>query len=596
MDMKRNIIIPIILAAITFNLSAAEEPHKSDRIPDTRVNALLSTVLSADSTEVRNALADPAAAGLAKPSPGQVRWQNMEREMFVHFGVASWLGREYDSTGDFDLSKMNPVGFSAAQICDAAQSWGAKQVVLVCKHVGGFCWWPTETTDYCVKNIPWRNGKGNLVKDVADELRKRGMTMGVYIYSDDTRYAKGIGRGGVTDDPSKQEEWNEKLRQQWREVLTICGPDLVREAWFDGGCKVPLKDILDELAPHAEIFAGPFETLRWPSTESGKMPYPCWSSVAEDLQSAYGGNAAAVGDPDGKKWCPAESNTVLYGSRGHHNWFWSAENEVHRHTVDELMDIYMKSVGRGSLLHLNSSPRNDGRLPEGDMKAYREFGAEIQRRFGSPLAQTSGVGTSLVLELGCLQKVNHYWIMEDIRGGHRIREYVIEGRGEGGAWSPLANGISVGHKRIDLFPEAEVDALRLRITKQVGIPIVREFAAFYVEDAAAALTTTEVVKAAPCGDWVQGSAGVTLDLTPHILMPATYAVTLKSSATVKVRSAKLLFNGAELPPEDCIVQGNTITVRQTQQVIAGETMTKLALAFEPGCDAGTAEIRMISEQ
>ena len=549
-----------------------------------------------NSSTVLTALADPAAAALAKPSPGQVRWQNMELEMFVHFGVATWLGREYDSKGNFDLSKMNPTGFSAVQICDAAQSWGAKQVILVCKHVGGFCWWPTKTTDYNVTNIPWENGKGNLVKEVADELRKRGMSMGIYVYSDDTRYSKGIGRGGVTDDPAKQEEWNAKLRQQWREVLNICGPDLVREVWFDGGCKVPLKDILDELAPNAETFAGPFETLRWPSTESGKMPYPCWSSVAKDLQSAYGGNAAAVGDPDGKKWCPAENDTVFYGTKGTHNWFWSPKNERNRRTVKELMDIYMKSVGRGSVLLLNSSPNTTGLIPAGDIKRYSEFGAEIQRRFGNPLATTRGVGSKLTLELGKLKKVNHYWIMEDIRGGHRIRAYTVEGRTANGKWKTLAKGISVGHKRIESFKDITVDALRLKITQQVGTPIIRELAAFYVEDMTAGPTKKKIAKAMACGQWTKGASTVTLDLTPHIPMPATYSVTLKSTGTLKVVSAKLLFNGSELPSKDCVLQGNTLTVRQTQQVIPGESSTKLVVKLALGSSAGTADVIMISEQ
>ncbi|MCK5834333.1 MAG: alpha-L-fucosidase [Lentisphaeria bacterium] len=553
-------------------------------------------IKSKDSVEVSKALADPAAAGLAKPTAGQVRWQNMECEMFVHFGVATWLGREYDSRGDFDLSKMTPSKFSASQICDAAQSWGAKQVILVCKHVGGFCWWPTNTTDYCVKNIPWKNGKGNLVKEVADELRKRGMSMGIYIYSDDTRYSKGIGRGGVTDDPAKQEEWNKKLRQQWREVLTICGPDLVREVWFDGGCKVPLKDILDEMAPNAEIFAGPYETLRWPSTESGKMPYPCWSSVAKDLQSAYGGNAAAVGDPNGKKWCPAENDTVFYGTKGTHNWFWSPKNELNRRTVDELMDIYMKSVGRGSVLLLNSSPNTTGQIPKDDMKRYAEFGAEVQRRFGNPIAKKSGVGSTVVLELGKLQKVNHYWIMEDIRGGHRIRAYSIEGRDTTGTWLPLAKGISVGHKRIEAFATKEVNALRLRITKQVGTPIIRELAAFYVGNVKAGQSVAKVAKAASCGSWAKGAKTVTLDLTPHIPVPATYSVTLQSSKKLKIVSAQLLFNGSTLPKKDCVLQGNTITVRQTQQLIPGESSTTLVLTFEPGSTKGTAKIKVISEQ
>jgi alpha-L-fucosidase len=545
---------------------------------------------------VEKALADPVAAHLAKPTPGQIEWADRECEMFVHFGVATWKGQEYDSNGKMDLSQMNPKGFNAEQICEVAKSWGAKQVILVCKHVGGFCWWPTETTDYCVKSIPWKEGKGNLVKDVADALRKHDLKMGIYIYSDDTRYASGIGRGGRTDDPKKQEEWSAKLRQQWTEVLTICGPDLVREAWFDGGCIVPLKDILDKLAPKAEIFAGPNETVRWPSTESGKLPYPCWSSVPINCQSASGGNVAAVGDPDGAKWCPPECDTVLYG-RGGHNWFWSASNESRRHTVDSLMDIYLKSVGRGGVLLLNSTPNTDGAIPEGDVQVYRAFGAEIKRRFDRPLAKTAGVGEMVELDLDGLKRVNQYWIMEDLRGGHRIRAYTLEGRTADGNWKSLATGISVGHKRIDVFPETMVDKLRLRVTQKVGTPMIRELAAFYVDGGKAetALTPPAPVAVSSCGKWAAGTTRVTLDLSPYIKMPATYEVKLVSAGTVTIHSAKLFFTGSELPADDCQIQGSKVTVRQTQQVTA-QTKTELVVEFGPNTDAGEATIHMISER
>lgn len=542
---------------------------------------------------VEQALADPAAGRLAKPTPGQIEWADMEQEMFVHFGIATWKGQEYDSDGQFDLSKMNPKGFDPGQLCAVARSFGAKQIILVCKHVGGFCWWPTETTDYCVRNIPWKDGKGNLVKEVADACRQNGLKMGIYIYSDDVRYSKAIGRGGRTDDPAKQEEWNQKLRQQWTEVLTICGPDLVREVWFDGGCIVPLKDILDKLAPDAEIFAGPFETIRWPSTESGKLPYPCWSSVAANVYSAGGGDAAATGDPDGPKWCPPECDTILYG-RGGHNWFWSAVNESRRRTLDELMDVYLKSVGRGGVLLLNSTPNTDGRIPVGDVERYQEFGAEIRRRFGKPVARTSGVGETLELDLGGLRKVNQSWIMEDTRGGHRIRAYELEGRDAAGHWQPLATGISVGHKRIDVFTETTVERLRLRITKHIGTPIIRELAVFHAEGVNAAADAPAVAKFVPCGQWAAGVERVTFDLTPHIKMPAAYEIALcPGTEPIKIRSAKLLFNSAEMPAADCVVKDGKVIVRQTQQVTA-QTKTELMLEFDHGAPAGEATIRKTS--
>ena len=133
---------------------------------------------AADSEAVRSALADPAAAKLARPTPGQIEWADMELEMFIHLGPSTWQGREYDDHST-PLKDMILPELDVNQWGEAAKAFGAKQVVMVTKHTGGFCWWPTETTDYCVRNIPWKNGKGNLVEEVATTLRRNGLKMGV---------------------------------------------------------------------------------------------------------------------------------------------------------------------------------------------------------------------------------------------------------------------------------------------------------------------------------------------------------------------------------------------------------------------------------
>jgi len=259
-----------------------------------------------------------------------------------------------------------------------------------------------------------------------------------------------------------------------------------------------------------------------------------------------------------------------------------------------LMEIYLKSVGRGGVLLLNSTPNTTGAIPEGDIKVYRAFGEAIRHRFGAALAKTGGVGATVELELGGLRKVNQSWIMEDTRGGHRIRAYVLEGHTADGHWQPLVTGISVGHKKIDVFPEATMDKLRLRITKQVGTPIVRELAAFYVEGVTAKPTAPTAAHSAPCGKWNKGDLRAKFDLTPHIKMPATYEITLVPTAgRIKIRSAKLFFNGVEMPAEDCIVKDGKLYIRQTQQVTA-TTKTEVLVEFEPG-SAGVAKIRMVTE-
>lgn len=328
--------------------------------------------------------------------------------MFVGLDPATWQGAEYDNhttkLADMKLDKLN-----VEQWMTAANAWGAREVMLVCKHVGGFCWWPTQTTDYCVRNIPWENGEGNLVKEVADACRKHGLSVGVYIYSDDPRYTTGMGRGGRTDNPAKQEEWNAKLRQQWREVLGIYGKDLVREVWFDGSCVVPLDDIIEEMAPNAVIFQSRWGTIRWVGNEGGVAPDPNWNTL--DRKSLETGVAtAAHSTPDGDAWAPVECDTTLYD----HYWFWSEHGERARVSLDYLLSRYVLSVGRGSVLLLNSTPNTSGLIPDGDMKLYRDFNQALDDNFGHPLGRIEHIaGSEIVLPLGAPKAVNCVDLWED---------------------------------------------------------------------------------------------------------------------------------------------------------------------------------------
>jgi alpha-L-fucosidase len=404
---------------------------------------------------------------LARPSEVQYAWHEQERIMFVTFGVATWEGSEYDVDGKTDLSKMNPAGFDADDICKVAKSWGAQEILLVCKHVGGFCWWPTETTDYCVRNIPWKNGRGNLVKEVADACRRNGLAMGIYIYPDDTRFTKRIGAGGKTDDPARQEEWNRLYRKQWEEVLTICGPELVRELWFDGGSQIPLGDIIHRLAPNAAMFEGWYDVskiIRWVGNERGLAPDPNWDTEYRA--------------PDDKRWMPVECDTTLYN----HFWFWNPANESKRKSVSELLYTYVQSAGHGSVLLLNSTPNTEGRIPDGDKMRYREFGEAIERNFGHPLGVVTNVsGTAAEIDLGGAKRINCADLWEDYRLGHRIRAYVVEGR-VNGAWVKLSQGTAVGRRKLDVFAPVMADRVRVRVTQMAGEPVIRRFQVHQVDD------------------------------------------------------------------------------------------------------------------
>jgi hypothetical protein len=248
------------------------------------------------------------------------------------------------------------------------------------------------------------------------------------------------------------------------------------EVWFDGSCVIDVSDILKQHAAGAVIFQGPQATIRWPGTESGRLPYPAWNSLwNNDLKTGVA--TAAQGNPDGDAWAPLEADTTLYN----HNWFWAAANEQKRKSLDELMDIYYKSAGRGGVLLLNSTPKTNGLIPAADLNLYEAFGKEIERRFRQPVAEVEDQrGVSVELALPRTTFINHAVLMEDYREGERIREYVVEGLRDG-QWRELSKGTSVGRKKIDRFRPVQVNRVRLRVTRFAAEPLIRRLAVFQVE-------------------------------------------------------------------------------------------------------------------
>lgn len=430
----------------------------------------LSTVVlrAADKTKV-------TPARLACPSAAQYAYQEQERIMFVCLDPCTWQGREYDNHTT-DLKQMKLSKLDVDQWCEAAQSWGAREILFVAKHTGGFCWWQTETTDYSVKNIAWENGKGDLVDEVAAACKRHGLKLGMYIYPGDDQWGAKIGSGGKTSDPAKQNAYNKVLRTQWTEVLSRHSNILI-ELWFDGSCCIPLGDVFAKyVGDRVVYFQGPHATLRWVGTEAGYAPYPAWNTLKqEDL--ATGVATARHSDPDGNAWAGLECDTTLYD----HYWFWSKDKEKRRKSLKQLVKIYYQSVGRGATILLNSTPNIDGLIPKDDMELYRQFGRELDRRFSNPLGATSGRGLVHTIKFDKPTRINQFLIMEDYRQGHRIREFVVEGRTPDGKWVEINRGTAVGRKRIVMFPPVEVTMLTLRITRNRSEPIVRDFKAYFVE-------------------------------------------------------------------------------------------------------------------
>lgn len=406
---------------------------------------------------------------LAKPSPQQLAWQDMELGMFCHFGMNTFCDQEWGDGAD-SPEIFNPEQLDARQWARTAKRAGFKYLVLTAKHHDGFCLWPTKTTDYSVKSSPWRGGKGDVVREVADACREEGLQFGLYLSPWD-RHEPCY--------PDK-EAYDDFYAEQLTELLTGYGP--LVEVWFDGaGSQGREYDwnriigLVDQYQPDAMVFNMGRPTIRWVGNEDGVAPYPCWNTATTARESMFTSDMMTwmEGTP---AWVPAECDVPI---RKRH-WFWHPDDEASLRSLEDVLDIYYRSVGHGATLLLNISPDNRGLLPEVDVERVIEFGDEIRRRFGQPVSQTSGEGTELLLKLEFIQPVNHVIIMEDIAHGERVREYVLEAFSHG-EWKELVRGSAIGHKKIDRFDTVETDQLRVRILSSVEQPLIRNLAAYHVE-------------------------------------------------------------------------------------------------------------------
>jgi len=500
---------------------------------------------------------------------------------------------------------MNPDKLNTDQWCQAAKSWGAKLIVFVAKHTGGFCWWQTKTTEYGVSHIPWMNGKGDVLKMLSESCKKYGLDLGVYIYPGDEKWGAGIGSGGKTKDPAKQEAYNQVFRQQLTEVLSQYGQ--MREVWFDGSCIIDVSDILKKYASDAVVFQGPQATIRWVGNESGIAPYPNWYTLKKaDL--ATGISTALHSDPTGDAYAPVEIDLPLLANNGH-KWFWAPGTDKFILTQEQLIDVYYRTVGRGALMLLNSTPDTTGLIPESHLKAYKGLGDEIQRRFGSPVKTTSGKGSELIMDFGKSLLVNHAVIQEDLAFGQRIRKYSIEGL-ENGKWVLMSEGSSVGQKRIDPFEGKTITKMRLTVTGSAAEPVIKTFSAFFIEGyqqkagvADAAKNTTTI------GSWNRETFSddwkeFRLDLTPYIKFIGQYTLSFEMVSYdwskdwgLEFKDWQVEMYGKNLPQAiEKIKDGWAFRLTRSQQTDKADdfpTIFKVLVRTKPGQTMGNITLKRV---
>ena len=416
-----------------------------------------------------------------RPTRQQLAWQEMEFIAFVHFGINTFTDREW-GTGKEDPKLFNPTALDADQWVSAFKDAGMKLVILTCKHHDGFCLWPSQYTEHSVKSSPWREGKGDVVRELADACRRGGLKLGVYLSPWDRNCPK------YGDSPA----YNEQFRNQLTELLTNYGP--IAEVWFDGACgegpngKRQVYDwpsyyaLIRKLQPDALIaISGP--DVRWVGNESGVARETEWSVQTR------GGKAV---------WYPAECDVSIRPG-----WFYHASQDGKVKSLDHLLDIYYKSVGRNSVLLLNVPADRRGLIHENDARRLRELRAAVDATFRTNLARgktakassasdaahgpdkaldgdpatwwAADEGTTaatLEIDLGKPTAFNRSMVQEHIALGQRVERYAVEAW-DGEAWKPVAQGTTVGHKKLDRFADVTASRVRLRILGSRAAPAIR---------------------------------------------------------------------------------------------------------------------------
>ncbi len=386
------------------------------------------------------------------PTPEQLEWQKKGLGVFFHFGVNTFSGLEW-SDGTVPPSVFNPTDLDADEWVRTAKELGAAYVILTAKHHDGFCLWPTATTDYSVASSPWKDGAGDVVREVADACRRHGLELGLYLSPWD-RNAE------CYEDPAAYDEF---YCRQLRELCTDYGP--LMELWFDGAGSAGreydwerIGALIDELQPGAMVFNMGPATIRWVGNEDGLASDPVEYVVRSTDLNNYDEDVVALGQA---RYLPPECDVSL--RRG---WFWQEGEEPK--SLSHLLAIHDRSIGLGAGLLLNIPPDRRGRIDPEDAARVTELARALQARFGRPrtavLSENADGLTARLSADGEALRVDHVELRENLVSGQRITGHrILAGERE------IAAGQTVGVRRIHRLPQpVEVDSLRIELDGDGG--------------------------------------------------------------------------------------------------------------------------------
>jgi alpha-L-fucosidase len=451
----------------------------------------------------------PSAVGPV-PNEAQLAWHEMETNAFIHFTTNTFTDKEW-GYGDESPKIFAPTAFDATQWVTALKEAGFKGVILTCKHHDGFCLWPSKYTEHSVKNSPFKDGQGDVVKELSEACKQAGLKFGIYLSPWDRNRAD-------YGTPS----YVEYYRNQLKELFTTYGP--VFEMWFDGanggdgyygGAREARKingatyydwpatlDTVRQMEPNILFFSDAGPGVRWVGNERGVAGETNWNTITPDTLFAGKPGIEKLlneGDENGTAWIPAEVDVSIRPG-----WFYHAKEDTVVKSGERLFDIYLTSVGRGSTLLLNVPPDRRGLIHENDLKALKDWkellntafktnyasgakGTASNHRGGldifGPANATDGnketywatddeiTKASIEVQLGQSRTVKYVVMQEFVKLGQRVKSFTVEAW-VNNSWSPVANGTTIGYKRILKVEPIETNKIRVSITDAKACPLI----------------------------------------------------------------------------------------------------------------------------
>ena len=457
---------------------------------------------------------EPTACGPI-PTKAQLDWHALEYYAFVHFNMNTFTDEEW-GYGSENPASFNPSNLDCKQWVKVFKESGMKAVIITAKHHDGFCLWPTKTTEHSIKNSPYKNGNGDILKELSLACKEAGLKFGVYLSPWD-RNSEHYGKP----------EYITIFREQLRELMTGYGE--IFEVWFDGanggsgyygGAKEDRKidrqtyydwektyQIIRELQPQACIFGDGGPEVRWVGNEEGWAGETNWSIIKHE--ECYAGmpnyKELSYGHEDGTKWVPAECDVSIRPG-----WYYHKREDHRVKSLVEMVDIYYNSIGRNASLLLNFPVDRRGLVHEIDAQRAIELAAIIKKDFEDNLIKDANIkatntrgstaftannikdgniatywtsndkvtGASMLIELPETRSFNRFIVQEYITLGQRVQRFKLEAF-INNSWELIDEQSTIGAKRILRFPTVTTNKIKFSITKSKACPCISEIGLYH---------------------------------------------------------------------------------------------------------------------